>query len=140
MCTGFYAVIKKSYWLILHNCFFLVLFFFFLLMLHEPCYYNIFFVFFQRAQAALQAVNTVQSGGLALTGGPGGESLLLHGQSPVLRIIVENLFYPVTLEVLHQVFIFLLLLCSYTNVNRALHCMSYFPLKLQSDRLCTNSK
>lgn len=25
------------------------------------------------------------------------------GQSPVLRIIVENLFYPVTLEVLQQV-------------------------------------
>lgn len=24
-------------------------------------------------------------------------------QSPVLRVIVENLFYPVTLEVLHQV-------------------------------------
>ncbi|KAM4051554.1 polypyrimidine tract-binding protein 3 isoform 2-T3 [Anomaloglossus baeobatrachus] len=55
-----------------------------------------------RAQAALQAVNTVQSGGLALTGG---ESLLLTaGQSPVLRIIVDNLFYPVTLEVLHQIF------------------------------------
>ncbi|XP_069818248.1 polypyrimidine tract-binding protein 3 isoform X3 [Dendropsophus ebraccatus] len=57
-----------------------------------------------RAQAALQAVNTVPSGGLTLTGGPGGESLLLPGQSPVLRIIVENLFYPVTLEVLHQIF------------------------------------
>ncbi|XP_069818247.1 polypyrimidine tract-binding protein 3 isoform X2 [Dendropsophus ebraccatus] len=54
--------------------------------------------------AALQAVNTVPSGGLTLTGGPGGESLLLPGQSPVLRIIVENLFYPVTLEVLHQIF------------------------------------
>lgn len=24
-------------------------------------------------------------------------------QSPVLRVIVENLFYPVTLDVLHQV-------------------------------------
>ncbi|XP_056374474.1 polypyrimidine tract-binding protein 3 isoform X3 [Hyla sarda] len=56
-----------------------------------------------RAQAALQAVNTHPSG-LTLTGGPGGESLLLPGQSPVLRIIVENLFYPVTLEVLHQIF------------------------------------
>ncbi|CAJ0938927.1 unnamed protein product [Ranitomeya imitator] len=53
-----------------------------------------------RAQAALQAVNTVQSGGLTLTGG---ESLLI-GHSPVLRIIVDNLFYPVTLEVLHQIF------------------------------------
>lgn len=28
---------------------------------------------------------------------------VVHGQSPVLRIIVENLFYPVTLEVLQQV-------------------------------------
>lgn len=57
-----------------------------------------------RAQAALHAVNAIQSGGLALTGGPTGESLMLSGQSPVLRIIVENLFYPVTLEVLHQIF------------------------------------
>uniref|UniRef100_A0A6I8QZB1 Polypyrimidine tract-binding protein 1 n=1 Tax=Xenopus tropicalis TaxID=8364 RepID=A0A6I8QZB1_XENTR len=57
-----------------------------------------------RAQAALQAVNTLQSGGLTLTSVPGGEGLVLSGQSPVLRIIVENLFYPVTLEVLHQIF------------------------------------
>lgn len=27
----------------------------------------------------------------------------MPGQSPVLRIIVENLYYPVSLEVLHQV-------------------------------------
>ncbi|XP_018416659.1 PREDICTED: polypyrimidine tract-binding protein 3 isoform X3 [Nanorana parkeri] len=57
-----------------------------------------------RAQAALQAVNAVHSGGLALTGGHTGEGLILSGQSPVLRLIVENLFYPVTLEVLHQIF------------------------------------
>ena len=31
------------------------------------------------------------------------------GQSPVLRVIVENLFYPVTLDVLHQVQAVLLL-------------------------------
>lgn len=68
------------------------------------CIYNgLVFFFFQRAQAALHAVTAIQSGGLALTGGPTGESLMLSGQSPVLRIIVENLFYPVTLEVLHQV-------------------------------------
>uniref|UniRef100_A0A4W3JVY3 Polypyrimidine tract-binding protein 1 n=1 Tax=Callorhinchus milii TaxID=7868 RepID=A0A4W3JVY3_CALMI len=42
------------------------------------------------SHAALQAVTAVQ---IALT-----------GQSPVLRIIVENLFYPVTLDVLHQIF------------------------------------
>ncbi|XP_029470190.1 polypyrimidine tract-binding protein 3 isoform X2 [Rhinatrema bivittatum] len=51
-----------------------------------------------RAQAALHAVNSVQPGGLS------NEGSLLPGQSPVLRIIVENLFYPVTLEVLCQIF------------------------------------
>jgi len=58
-----------------------------------------------RAQAALQAVNAVQGGGMPMAGvdgvavgvGPG-------GPSPVLRVIVENLFYPVTLDVLHQIF------------------------------------
>ncbi|KAM4707857.1 polypyrimidine tract-binding protein 3 isoform 3-T5 [Discoglossus pictus] len=57
-----------------------------------------------RAQAALQAMSTVHSGGLTLTSGPGGDGMVHTGQSPVLRIIVENLFYPVTLEVLHQIF------------------------------------
>ncbi|XP_066518486.1 polypyrimidine tract-binding protein 1a isoform X2 [Hoplias malabaricus] len=52
-----------------------------------------------RAQAALQAVNAVQTGTVPLSvdGGSG-------TQSPVLRVIVENLFYPVTLDVLHQIF------------------------------------
>uniref|UniRef100_A0A3P8XDW2 Polypyrimidine tract-binding protein 1 n=1 Tax=Esox lucius TaxID=8010 RepID=A0A3P8XDW2_ESOLU len=61
-----------------------------------------------RAQAALQAVNAVQTGGLPMAGGlpmtavdaSGG----MGGHSPVLRVIVENLFYPVTLDVLHQIF------------------------------------
>ncbi|XP_051957377.1 polypyrimidine tract-binding protein 1b [Xyrauchen texanus] len=54
-----------------------------------------------RAQAALQAVNAVQSGGMSIAGvDPSGMS----GPSPVLRVIVENLFYPVTLDVLHQIF------------------------------------
>ncbi|XP_015347584.2 polypyrimidine tract-binding protein 3 [Marmota marmota marmota] len=57
-----------------------------------------------RAQAALQAVSAVQSGNLALPGAPSNEGTVLPGQSPVLRIIIENLFYPVTLEVLHQIF------------------------------------
>uniref|UniRef100_A0A3P8V3S6 Polypyrimidine tract binding protein 1a n=1 Tax=Cynoglossus semilaevis TaxID=244447 RepID=A0A3P8V3S6_CYNSE len=60
-----------------------------------------------RAQAALQAVNALHGGGMggmaistdvASMGGGGG------AQSPVLRVIVENLFYPVTLDVLHQIF------------------------------------
>ncbi|XP_039615447.1 polypyrimidine tract-binding protein 3 isoform X1 [Polypterus senegalus] len=58
-----------------------------------------------RAQAALHAVNAMHSGNMSLTGSASGsESSLLQGQSPVLRIIVENLFYPVSLEVLHQIF------------------------------------
>uniref|UniRef100_A0A4W6CQV1 Polypyrimidine tract binding protein 3 n=1 Tax=Lates calcarifer TaxID=8187 RepID=A0A4W6CQV1_LATCA len=57
----------------------------------------------QRAQAALQAISAaaVHSGSMA-SGGEGRG--LAPGQSPVLRIIVENLFYPVTLEVLQQIF------------------------------------
>lgn len=51
---------------------------------------------FQRAQAALQAVNAAPD---ALAAGGG----VVPGQGSVLRIIVENVFYPVTLEVLYQV-------------------------------------
>ncbi|XP_074020000.1 polypyrimidine tract-binding protein 1 isoform X5 [Numenius arquata] len=59
----------------------------------------------QRAQAALQAVNSVQSGNLApLASAAVDAGMAMAGQSPVLRIIVENLFYPVTLDVLHQIF------------------------------------
>uniref|UniRef100_A0A4W3JIK3 Polypyrimidine tract-binding protein 1 n=1 Tax=Callorhinchus milii TaxID=7868 RepID=A0A4W3JIK3_CALMI len=58
-----------------------------------------------RAHAALQAVTAVQSANMAITGtGVADTSVALTGQSPVLRIIVENLFYPVTLDVLHQIF------------------------------------
>uniref|UniRef100_A0A674A700 Polypyrimidine tract binding protein 1a n=1 Tax=Salmo trutta TaxID=8032 RepID=A0A674A700_SALTR len=71
-----------------------------------------------RVQAALQAVNAVQGGtmlgstmsgmggGMGATMSVGGGEMGARGmatQSPVLRVIVENLFYPVTLEVLHQV-------------------------------------
>ncbi|KAM3871539.1 polypyrimidine tract-binding protein 1-like [Diretmus argenteus] len=59
-----------------------------------------------RAQAALQAVNALHGGGM---GGMAmaGDAVGMVGagtQSPVLRVIVENLFYPVTLDVLHQIF------------------------------------
>uniref|UniRef100_A0ACB8F171 Polypyrimidine tract-binding protein 1 n=1 Tax=Sphaerodactylus townsendi TaxID=933632 RepID=A0ACB8F171_9SAUR len=59
-----------------------------------------------RAQAALQAVNSVHSGNLALSASAAvvDAGMAMAGQSPVLRIIVENLFYPVTLDVLHQIF------------------------------------
>lgn len=45
-------------------------------------------------------MNAVQTASVPLSGVDMGGS---GGQSPVLRVIVENLFYPVTLEVLHQV-------------------------------------
>lgn len=63
------------------------------------------FLVLQRAQAALQAVTQVQAGTLALaaTAAAVDAGMAMAGQSPVLRIIVENLFYPVTLDVLHQV-------------------------------------
>uniref|UniRef100_A0A8C2LDA1 RRM domain-containing protein n=1 Tax=Cricetulus griseus TaxID=10029 RepID=A0A8C2LDA1_CRIGR len=59
-----------------------------------------------RAQAALQAVNSVQSGNLALAASAAAldAGMAMARQSPVLRILVENLFYPVTLDVLHQIF------------------------------------
>ncbi|KAJ8342013.1 hypothetical protein SKAU_G00319410 [Synaphobranchus kaupii] len=63
-----------------------------------------------RAQAALQAVNAVQTGGMSVGGDVAGVGVAsmepsgMGGQSPVLRVIVENLFYPVTLDVLHQIF------------------------------------
>lgn len=62
-------------------------------------------LFLQRAQAALQAVTQVQAGAVALaaTAAAVDAGMAMAGQSPVLRIIVENLFYPVTLDVLHQV-------------------------------------
>ncbi|XP_023651553.1 polypyrimidine tract-binding protein 1 isoform X1 [Paramormyrops kingsleyae] len=54
-----------------------------------------------RAQAALQAVNAVQTGNMTMASV---DPSALGSPSPVLRIIVENLFYPVTLDVLHQIF------------------------------------
>ncbi|XP_051941510.1 polypyrimidine tract-binding protein 1a isoform X6 [Hippocampus zosterae] len=60
-----------------------------------------------RAQAALQAVNALHGGGgiagMAIAADASG-LVGAAAQSPVLRVIVENLFYPVTLDVLHQIF------------------------------------
>ncbi|XP_029985726.1 polypyrimidine tract-binding protein 3-like isoform X2 [Sphaeramia orbicularis] len=57
----------------------------------------------QRTHGALHAISSaaVHSGNMA-SGGE--ERAFVPAQSPVLRIIVENLFYPVTLEVLQQIF------------------------------------
>ncbi|XP_072904706.1 polypyrimidine tract-binding protein 3 isoform X5 [Hemitrygon akajei] len=57
-----------------------------------------------RTQAALQALNAVHTSNMSMAGSTVNDGALLAGQSSVLRIIVENLFYPVTLEVLHQIF------------------------------------
>ncbi|KTF78132.1 hypothetical protein cypCar_00033887 [Cyprinus carpio] len=56
----------------------------------------------QRAQAVLQAVSAVQEGGSPSSAA--GESVLTPAPSPVLRIIIDNMFYPVTLDVLQQIF------------------------------------
>uniref|UniRef100_A0A673I1X9 Polypyrimidine tract-binding protein 1 n=1 Tax=Sinocyclocheilus rhinocerous TaxID=307959 RepID=A0A673I1X9_9TELE len=58
-----------------------------------------------RVQAALQAVNAMHSGNMTLSGtATASDGGMMPGQSPVLRLIVENLYYPVSLEVLHQIF------------------------------------
>lgn len=55
----------------------------------------------QRAQAVLQAVSAVQDGS-SPSSDPGVLDLA-PPPSPVLRIIIDNMFYPVTLDVLQQV-------------------------------------
>ncbi|NXJ85498.1 PTBP3 protein, partial [Trogon melanurus] len=55
-------------------------------------------------QAALQAVNTLSSRRQAVTSVRVPETGLPPGQACVLRIIIDNLMYPVTLEVLYQIF------------------------------------
>uniref|UniRef100_A0A8C5G051 RRM domain-containing protein n=1 Tax=Gouania willdenowi TaxID=441366 RepID=A0A8C5G051_GOUWI len=56
----------------------------------------------QRAQAVLQAVSAVQDGS-SPSSDPGMLDLA-PPPSPVLRIIIDNMFYPVTLDVLQQIF------------------------------------
>uniref|UniRef100_A0AC11AM72 Polypyrimidine tract binding protein 2 n=1 Tax=Ovis aries TaxID=9940 RepID=A0AC11AM72_SHEEP len=58
----------------------------------------------QRAQAVLQAVTAVQTASTPLSGTTVSESAVTPAQSPVLRIIIDNMYYPVTLDVLHQIF------------------------------------
>nr|XP_056723450.1 polypyrimidine tract-binding protein 2 isoform X4 [Euleptes europaea] len=58
----------------------------------------------QRAQAVLQAVTAVQTTNTPISGTAVSESAVTPAQSPVLRIIIDNMYYPVTLDVLHQIF------------------------------------
>ncbi|NXG25115.1 PTBP3 protein, partial [Grallaria varia] len=57
-----------------------------------------------RNQARLRGVNAVQHGSLAITSALAAEAGLFPTQGSVLRIIVENDFYPITLEMLYQIF------------------------------------
>ncbi|XP_072234281.1 polypyrimidine tract-binding protein 2-like isoform X2 [Leuresthes tenuis] len=52
----------------------------------------------QRTQAVLHAVSAIQSPGSDV------QEILAAASSPVLRIIIDNMFYPVTLDVLQQIF------------------------------------
>ncbi|RLW05703.1 hypothetical protein DV515_00004954 [Chloebia gouldiae] len=59
---------------------------------------------YHRAQAVLQAVTAVQASNAPISGTTVSESAVTPAQSPVLRIIIDNMYYPVTLDVLHQIF------------------------------------
>ncbi|NXR29046.1 PTBP3 protein, partial [Cinclus mexicanus] len=57
-----------------------------------------------RPQDALQGVNGVQHGNPGVTNALAAEGGVLPSHGSVLRMIVENVFYPVTLDMLHQIF------------------------------------
>lgn len=62
----------------------------------------------------LQAVSAVQSGGSPSSDV---QEALAAASSPVLRIIIDNMFYPVTLDVLQQV----------TNKSSFIFLVQYVP-------------
>ncbi|NXI11370.1 PTBP3 protein, partial [Irena cyanogastra] len=57
-----------------------------------------------RPQPALQCMNAVQHGNLGITSALAAEGGVLPSHGSVLRIVVENVFYPVTLDMLYQIF------------------------------------
>ncbi|NXW74029.1 PTBP3 protein, partial [Hirundo rustica] len=57
-----------------------------------------------RHQAALQGMNAVQHGNVGITSAPAAEGGVLPSHGSVLRIIVENVCYPITLDILYQIF------------------------------------
>ncbi|NWY70942.1 PTBP3 protein, partial [Erithacus rubecula] len=57
-----------------------------------------------RPQAALQGVNAVQHGNVGITNALAAEGGVLPSHGSVLRIVIENVCYPVTLDVLCQIF------------------------------------
>ncbi|NWU23525.1 PTBP3 protein, partial [Dyaphorophyia castanea] len=57
-----------------------------------------------RPQAALQGVNAVQHGSVGTTSALAADGGVLPSHGSVLRIVVENVFYPITLDILYQIF------------------------------------
>ncbi|NWR22649.1 PTBP3 protein, partial [Emberiza fucata] len=57
-----------------------------------------------RPPPALQCANAVQHGNLGITSALAAEGGVLPSHGSVLRIVVENVFFPVTLDVLYQIF------------------------------------
>ncbi|XP_039589181.1 polypyrimidine tract-binding protein 3 isoform X2 [Passer montanus] len=57
-----------------------------------------------RPQPAPQCVNAVQHGNLGITSALAAEGGVLPSNGSVLRIVVENVFCPVTLDILYQIF------------------------------------
>ncbi|XP_012308881.2 polypyrimidine tract-binding protein 1-like [Aotus nancymaae] len=99
-----------------------------------------------RTQAALQTVNSVQLGNLALAASVAAvdAGMVMAGQSPVLRIIVENLFYPVTLDVLHQIFskfVTVLKIITFTKNNQFQALLQYMdPVSAQHAKLSLDAQ
>ncbi|NXF20592.1 PTBP3 protein, partial [Rhodinocichla rosea] len=57
-----------------------------------------------RPQPALQCANAMQHGNLGITSALAAEGGVLPSHGSVLRIVVENVFCPVTLDILYQIF------------------------------------
>ncbi|XP_005425390.1 polypyrimidine tract-binding protein 3 [Geospiza fortis] len=57
-----------------------------------------------RPQPVLQCANAVQHGNLGITSALAAEGGVLPSHGSVLRIVVENVFCPVTLDILYQIF------------------------------------
>ncbi|XP_064416091.1 polypyrimidine tract-binding protein 2 isoform X2 [Latimeria chalumnae] len=98
----------------------------------------------QRAQAVLQAVTAVQAVNTPLSGSTVSESALTPAQSPVLRIIIDNMYYPVTLDVLHQIFSkfgAVLKIITFTKNNQFQALLQYAdPMNAQQARLALDGQ
>ncbi|NXN57857.1 PTBP3 protein, partial [Rynchops niger] len=81
-----------------------------------------------RDQDALQAVDAEQSGNQVTERAVAADGGVHPDQGSVLRVIVENLFYPVTLETLHQIFSrfgFVMKIITFTKNNQFQALLQY---------------